>query len=105
MSQVVAHNGVLYLAGQVDLDMSASVEEQTSTILKQIDALLESRGSDKSHILSASIWLASMRYFEEFNSVWDAWVEPNQAPARACVQAELAHPQFLVEISVVAASV
>ncbi len=104
MSQIVVHNGVLYLAGQVDLDMSETVTDQTTKILERIDALLKSQGADKSCILSASIWLASMQYFVEFNGVWDAWVSPNQAPARACVQAELAHPEFLVEVSVIAAS-
>lgn len=104
MSQVVSHNGVLYLAGQVDLELNASVAEQTQNILAKIDALLQSQGCDKTRILSASIWLKSMAGFAEFNEVWDAWVPPGQAPARACVQADLANPKFLVEIGVTAAS-
>jgi enamine deaminase RidA (YjgF/YER057c/UK114 family) len=69
----------------------------------KIDKLLADCGSDKSKLLMATIWLADIRYFDEINSVWDKWVVPGQTPARACVEARLAHPKYLVEIRVVAA--
>ena len=101
MSQAVAHNGTLYIAGQVA--KGATVKEQTMTILKQIDALMAAAGTDKSKILSANIWLASMSTFAEMNSVWDTWVTPGATPARATVEARLAGPEYLVEIAVIAA--
>ena len=105
MSQAVVHAGVVYLAGQVaQRAPGASVADQTTDILARIDELLAAAGSDKSKLLSATIWLADMAAFAEMNAVWDAWVEPANAPARACVQSPaLAAPQFTVEIMVNAA--
>jgi enamine deaminase RidA (YjgF/YER057c/UK114 family) len=105
MSQVVVHNGTAYLAGQVALGASGgTVAEQTKDILARIDALLAQAGTDKTKLLSATIWLTSMQTFAEMNAVWDAWVAPGCAPARATVGSPcLAAPQFTVEIGVIAA--
>jgi enamine deaminase RidA (YjgF/YER057c/UK114 family) len=104
MSQIVVHGDTVYLAGQVALDKpGASFAEQTRNILDRIDALLKEAGSDKSKLLSATIWLSDMRGFEDMNAVWDAWLPEGCAPARATVEAKLATPAFTVEIGVVAA--
>jgi enamine deaminase RidA (YjgF/YER057c/UK114 family) len=104
MSQVVAHGDSVYIAGQVAQDAPGeSVTAQTRAILAQIDSLLAEAGSDKSRALAATIWLTDMDTFDEMNAVWDAWVAPGSAPARACVEARLAKPQFNVEIALVAA--
>ena len=102
MSQAVIHNGTVYLAGQVG-EPGTSVTDQTKTILARIEALLAQAGSDKTKILSAVIWLADMADFAEMNAVWDAWVAPGHAPARACGEAKLATPDYTVEIIIVAA--
>lgn len=103
MSQVTAHNGTLYLAGQVAADASADTAGQTRQILEQIDALLSEAGSDKSHLLAATIWVTDMANFDAMNGAWDAWVAPGRPPVRACVEAKLAKPEWLVEIMVTAA--
>jgi enamine deaminase RidA (YjgF/YER057c/UK114 family) len=104
MSQAVVHGDTVYLAGQVALNApGATVREQTLDILASIDALLAEAGTDKSRLLSATIWLADMGDFAEMNEVWDAWVSPGNTPGRACVEAKLAAPQFTVEIAVIAA--
>lgn len=103
MSQIVTHNGTIYLAGQVGT-AGASVAQQTQDCLDQIDALLGEVGSDKTRILQAVIWLDSMDDFAEMNGVWDAWVSEGHAPARACGEAKLAKPEFTVEIIVTAAA-
>ncbi len=104
MSQIVAHGGLVYLAGQVGANTSgAPIEEQTRDTLAGIDALLAEAGTDKTKLLTATVWLTDMRYFDAFNAVWDAWVAPDCAPARACVEAKLAAPGFDVEFMVVAA--
>lgn len=103
MSQVVIHNGTVYLAGQVAHDASAPMRGQTEQILAGIDTLLEQAGTDKSRLLSATIWVTDMAEFSEMNAAWDAWVAPGQPPVRACVQAALAKPEWKVEIMVVAA--
>ena len=102
MSQAVAHGDTVYLAGQVGAP-GASVADQTRAVLAQIDRLLAEAGSDKSRILSATIWLADIGTFAEMNSVWDGWVDPANPPARATGEARLAAPEFKVEIIVTAA--
>ena len=104
MSQIVIHENAIYLAGQVAQDApGASVAEQTKNILARIDSLLAEAGSDKSKLLSATIWLADIGTFNEMNGVWDAWIDPDNPPARACVESKLAAPQFTVEIGIIAA--
>lgn len=104
MSQVVIHGNTVYLAGQVALDApGTSVAEQTKAILDRIDTLLKEAGSDKTKILSATIWLSDISTFDEMNEVWDAWVAKGHTPARACIESKLAAPQFTVEIGVIAA--
>jgi enamine deaminase RidA (YjgF/YER057c/UK114 family) len=103
MSQAVVHNNTIYLAGQVGTP-GESVAEQTATILAKIDKLLADTGSHKSKILQATIWLASMDDFAEMNAVWDAWVEPAEAPTRAAGESKLATPDYLVEVIIVAAA-
>jgi enamine deaminase RidA (YjgF/YER057c/UK114 family) len=104
MSQIVVHGDTVYLAGQVALDKpGASFAEQTRNILDRIDGLLKEAGTDKTKVLSATIWLSDMRGFEDMNAVWDAWVPQGCAPARATVEAKLATPAFTVEIGVIAA--
>lgn len=103
MSQIVQHGGLVYLAGQVASGAPGKpVAEQTRDILARIDGLLAEAGSDKSKILSATIWLTDIATFNEMNGVWDAWVAEGHAPARACVEAKLAAPEYTVEIMVTA---
>jgi enamine deaminase RidA (YjgF/YER057c/UK114 family) len=102
MSQAVIHGDTVYLAGQVGAP-GKSVSIQTETILTQIEALLAETGSAKANILSATIWLADMTDFAEMNTVWDAWLDGKDAPARATGEAKLATPDHKVEIIIVAA--
>lgn len=112
MSRIVKHNGVIYLCGQVGKDVTRNPEtgrpdqditEQTQTMLDKVDQLLIQAGSDREHILSATIYVKTMEDFAAMNQVWDAWVPTGYAPARACVEASMAREELLVEISVVAA--
>ncbi|MEI2387207.1 RidA family protein [Breoghania sp. JC706] len=102
MSQAVVHGGLVWLAGQVGAP-GESVTAQTEAIVKRIDALLAEAGTDKSRLLQATIWLASMDDFAEMNAVWDAWVDPANTPARACGESRLATPDYKVEIIITAA--
>ena len=104
MSAIVKHNGTVYLAGQVGTDIEADVQEQTRTTLAKIDGLLAEAGSSREQILSAIIYLRDIdNDFPLMNEIWDAWVPEGHAPARACVEAHMARPSILVEISIVAA--
>ena len=103
MSQIVIHGDTVYLAGQVADDPGADITIQTQQVVAKIDQLLAEAGSDKSKILSAQVWIASMGHFAQMNEVWDNWVAEGHAPARACIEARLASPDLLVEIGVIAA--
>ena len=104
MSQAVAHGPTVHLAGQVaNRTAGQSVAAQTREILVTIDALLAEAGSDKTKILSATIYLGDSATFPEMNKMWDAWVPQGHTPARATVEAKLAAPPYKVEIAVIAA--
>ena len=103
MSQAVVHGNTVDLAGQVADDPSVDVAGQTRQILASIDKLLAAAGSDKTRILSTTIYLANIGTFAQMNSEWDAWVPRGHTPARATVEAKLAAPQYKVEIQVIAA--
>lgn len=102
MSQAVVHGNTVYLAGQVGAP-GESVTAQTKAVLASIEKLLAEVGSDKSKLLSATIWLADMADFPEMNAVWDAWIDGKDAPARATGEAKLATPDYKVEIIAIAA--
>lgn len=95
---------LVYLAGQVAEDRNADITGQTQSVLAQVDKLLAEAATDKEHILSATIYLADMADYAAMNAVWDAWVPKGETPARATVEAKLAHPAYRVEIQIVAAA-
>ena len=102
MSQAVIHNDTVYLAGQIGVP-GESVTNQTQTILEKIDSLLERSGTNKSNLLQATIWMDSMDDFAEMNAVWDAWIDPENPPTRACGESKLATPDYKVEVIIIAA--
>jgi enamine deaminase RidA (YjgF/YER057c/UK114 family) len=104
MSQVVVHGNTVYLAGVVaNTTKGESVTKQTEEILSIIDSHLAKAGTDKSKLLTATIYITDMKTFPEMNAVWDRWVSAGNTPARATVEAKLAAPQYNVEIMVTAA--
>lgn len=100
-SECSIHAGTIYLSGQV-ASIATDVQGQTSEVLASIDRLLAEAGSSKSHILMAQIFLADMAEYAQMNAVWDAWVASESAPSRATVQAQLARPEWKIEIVIVA---
>ncbi|WP_085723895.1 RidA family protein [Pseudomonas sp. R37(2017)] len=105
LSGIVTFGDLVFLSGQVPGE-AIDVSGQTREVLAKIDALLAEAGSDKDHLLSATIYLKDITTdFAAMNEVWSAWLSPNQAPTRTTVQAQLARPQVLVEIAVIAARV
>ena len=103
LSDMAVHNGTIYLAGQVADDTSQDMAGQTKQILATIDKLLMEAGSDKTRILSTTIYVTDMAEFPAMNAAWDAWVATGATPPRATVQAKLAKPAYKVEIQVIAA--
>ncbi|OOR99376.1 hypothetical protein B0186_07885 [Canicola haemoglobinophilus] len=102
LSEMVIHNNTAYLAGQVPENTDVDAYLQTKEVLGLIDKLLLEIGSSKSNILTAQIFLPDMQDYQAMNKAWDEWVDPENAPARATVQSQLADPKWKVEIVVVA---
>ncbi len=102
MSRCVVKGDTVYVAGLTASDASADIGGQTQQILDKIDGYLAMAGSDKSKLLQANLWITDMANFAGMNEVWNAWVDPENPPVRACVQAGLARPELLVEIMVTA---
>jgi len=102
LSTSVEYHNFVYLAGLTADDLSLDVTGQTQQVLAKADAALESHGTDKTRLLTAQIWLKDIRDRDAMNKVWTAWLPAGGAPARACVQANMADPRHLVEIMITA---
>ena len=100
LSRAVEYHGFVYTQGMVARDPSQDITGQTKDVLAQIDEVLELHGTDNTRILQAQIWLKHIGDRAALNAVWSAWLPEGHAPARVCVQAELADPALLVEVMV-----
>ena len=100
LAKAVEYHGFVFTQGMVAQNLGKDITGQTEEVLAGIDALLELHGTDKTRLLQAQIWLKDMADREAMNRVWSAWLPENGAPARACVQAAMADPRYLVEIMV-----
>ena len=113
MSQVVIHNEIVYISGQIDATAIGKEQQQqeqhgivpqTKNILAKIDDLLAEAGTDKSRLLTSNLWIKNIeRDFETVNELWLDWIDPNHKPVRATVESNLAFPELLVEVQVTAA--
>lgn len=102
-SRIVEYGGLVYVAGTTADKRDADCKGQTEEILKKIDEYLAAAGSNKSRLLQATVWLSDIRDKEKMDAAWKAWIDPENKPARACVESRLGTPDTLVEIMVVAA--
>ena len=103
-SEIVIHNGTVHLAGQLADDLSGDIRQQTRETLASIDRLLAEAGTDRTRLLSVTVYLKDIDAdYAGMNTEWDAWVPAGAAPARACVEAKLYAPQVRVEMMVIAA--
>ena len=103
MSGAVIHNGTVYLQGLVPEDALADIQGQTRQVLARIDARLAEAGTDKSKLLWTQIWLSDISERDAMNEVWTSWIDVDNPPVRACVQAQLARSDLRIEIMVIAA--
>ena len=102
LSKAVEYHGFVYLQGTTAKDLGKDIKGQTAEVLAQIDQVLEIHGTDKTRLLQAQIWVKHIADRAAMNEIWTAWLPANGAPARACVEANLADPRILVEIMVTA---
>ena len=101
-SEVIDYNGILYLSGQVNVN-THEIRSQSKAIFAEIDRLLAENGSDKEHILFATLYLSDAANFEGMNAEWDIWLPASSRPARACIITGMAAPEILLEVVTTAA--
>lgn len=101
MSQVVVHNGIVYISGQVD-DTGSDVKAQTTNILDKVDSLLAQAGTDKSKLLTASIWVKDIgQDFQDMNSTWNTWLDSNNKPVRATGMFIIYKEEILASLTII----
>ena len=103
MSKAVQHGNTIFTMGHVATDRTGDIKAQTKNVLERLENTLEGIGSNKSKLLSVTIYLADMKEFSLMNEIWDEWVDPIHAPTRTTVQAALATPEIRVEMTAIAA--
>jgi enamine deaminase RidA (YjgF/YER057c/UK114 family) len=103
LSQAVIHSDTVYLCGLTATDCELDVAGQTEEVLVKIDDRLAQCGSDKSQLLSATIYLTKIKLKPAMNEIWKAWLGELNRPARACIGGAELEPDVLVEIVVSAA--
>lgn len=93
MSKWIKHGGIVRTQGLCgDLTKpGSSVAQQTTEALERLDEILKLAGVERKNLLAITIFLADMKDFEEMNSVYDKWVDPQGLPTRLCVQAKIGH--------------
>lgn len=103
MSKAVIVNGTVYLKGVTPAaEAGRTIEEQAANVLQQTEQLLLEAGTSKAGLVSVNIWLNDIRDMSAMNKIYDHWIVPGQQPVRACVQASLAQPHYLIEVQAVA---
>ena len=102
-SEIAISGNLVHLAGQLAADTTLDIKGQTWQTLEIIDRLLADAGTDKSQIMSVTIYLKDIENdYAAMNEIWDAWVADIEALPRTCVEAKLYAPDVLVEMTVTA---
>ena len=98
-SRATACGEMVFLSGIVADDKTAPIKEQTAQVLAKIDAILAEAGTEKTRILTSTVYMSDLSQKDDMNEIWMAWLDKADLPARAAVGVELT-PGTLVEIMV-----
>jgi enamine deaminase RidA (YjgF/YER057c/UK114 family) len=101
-SSVVAFDGLVFTVATADtyeLDM----RRQAAEALANLDKQLALAGTDKSRLLSCTVYITDMALKPQMNEIWDGWVDTANPPQRACIGASLEEGD-LIEIVAVAST-
>ena len=100
---------LLFCAGQIPIDpttgnlVPGDIKAQTERVLENLRFILEDQGLSFRHVVKTTVFLVNLADFAAMNTVYDAWIDPANPPARAAIEARLAHPALKVEIIAIAA--
>ncbi len=108
-NQATAHNGTLYISGQIALQpqsgelITETIEEETHQVMQNIAAILEEAGLTFEDVLKCSVFVKDMKMYSRINAVYATYFDEDTAPARELVEV-VNLPKFVnVEISTIAA--
>ena len=100
-SDAVVHNGCVYF---VEVPSEGDdIVSQTRAVFAQAEHTLAQANSDTRHLLMVTIYIKHMADRAALNALWQDWLPGGCAPARVCVSAEMASPDYLLEIAFTAA--
>ena len=104
MHRVVEHNGVIYFGGVLADDLpGVPMRGQTAQICSKLDKLLADAGSDKSKLISATLFVTDLSQKQEMNEVWTTWIQAQDLPTRATIGVADLGKDALIEVVVTAA--
>lgn len=104
MHRIVEHNGVVNLGGVLAEDLDGvSMRGQTTQVCAKLDKLLADAGSDKSKLISATVFITDMNQKQEMNEVWMSWLDGGDLPTRATIGVSDLGQDVLIEVVVTAA--
>ena len=80
-----------------------TIEGQTKQVLENIKRVLNKAGASMNDVVKTTVFLPDMGDYAKMNEVYVTFFDEPR-PARSCVGAKLARPEFKVEIEAVAVS-
>ncbi|MCP5365972.1 MAG: RidA family protein [Hyphomicrobiales bacterium] len=102
-AQATVHGGFVFIAGQIADDWDKDIVGQSEEIFAKIDAILAAATSDKSRLLSLTVFIKDFADYAAYKAAYVGWLDAETMPARATVAAEMLDPKILIEIQGVAA--
>ena len=106
-SQAIRGGGMVFCSGQVALDPAtgqitgSEVRAQTERVMKNLEAVLKSAGTDFTKVVRTTVYLKTMNDFAAMNEIYSSFF-PAPAPARSTVEVSRLPKDALVEIDVIA---
>ncbi|EGF78215.1 hypothetical protein BATDEDRAFT_30558 [Batrachochytrium dendrobatidis JAM81] len=86
-----------------DGSMHLDIKSQTRGVINNLDAILRATGASLANVLDLTVFLIDMKYYDEFNSVYNEFFNAEHGPTRTTVAVkQLPNPNLLIEIKAVA---
>lgn len=108
-NQAIAHNGVLYVSGQIALDpssgelLTSDLDLETRRVMDNLGAVLKAGGSSFAQVIKCSVFVSDIENFGKINTIYSEYFDADTAPARALVEVANLPKYVNVEISCIAA--
>ena len=104
MQRSVEYADVIYFGGVLADELKgASMRAQTTQVCAKLDKFLAEAGTDKTKLISATLFITDMNLKQEMNDVWTSWLDAQDLPARATIGVSDLGQDVLIEIVVTAA--